>query len=160
MGERICDVRFPLESSHSPRRFSCPLSANSGYYQLTRMPALPPMPSISSPKVLAERGSSIQRQRLEKESVGMSPTLWSVGQQRRIGKDKVDAGLCGLSLLLEALAWFECRFVDEFPVGDHALILGRVIGGKLLDSEAEPLSYRETGAMDGAAALFPDGLGD
>jgi len=31
------------------------------------------------------------------------------------------------------------------------LVLGSVIGRKLLDSEAEPLSYRETGAMNGAA---------
>jgi hypothetical protein len=31
-----------------------------------------------------------------------------------------------------------------------------VVGGKLLDSEAEPMSYRQTGDMDGASALFPD----
>ena len=66
----------------------------------------------------------------------------------------------GLPLLREALAWFECRLVDEYPAGDHILVLGSVIGGKLVDSEAEPLSYRETGAMDGAAALFPDVFGD
>ena len=51
-------------------------------------------------------------------------------------------------------------FVDEYPAGDHVLVLGHVIGGKLLDSEAEPLSYRETGAMDGAAVLFPDVFDD
>ena len=66
----------------------------------------------------------------------------------------------GLPLLREALAWFECRVVAEYPAGDHVLVLGSVIGGKLLDSEAEPMSYRETGAMDGAAALFPDVFGD
>ena len=69
-------------------------------------------------------------------------------------------GRTGLPLLHEALAWFECRLVDERPAGDHMLVMGSVIGGKLLDSEAEPLSYRETGAMDGAAALFPDVFGD
>lgn len=69
-------------------------------------------------------------------------------------------GCAGLPLLHEALACFECRLVDEYPAGDHVLVLGRVIGGKLLDPEAEPLSYRETGAMDGAAALFPDVFGD
>jgi flavin reductase (DIM6/NTAB) family NADH-FMN oxidoreductase RutF len=46
--------------------------------------------------------------------------------------------------------------VGEYPAGDHALVVGKVIDGKLLDSEAEPLSYRQTGAMDGASALFPD----
>jgi flavin reductase (DIM6/NTAB) family NADH-FMN oxidoreductase RutF len=66
----------------------------------------------------------------------------------------------GLPLLREALAWFECRVVSEYPAGDHVLVLGRVIDGKLLDSEAEPMCYRETGAMDGASILYPDVLGE
>jgi hypothetical protein len=35
-----------------------------------------------------------------------------------------------------------------------------VIGGKLLDSEAEPMSYAQTGDMDGASALFPNMFSD
>jgi flavin reductase (DIM6/NTAB) family NADH-FMN oxidoreductase RutF len=65
-----------------------------------------------------------------------------------------------LPLLREALAWFECRVVSEHPAGDHMLVLGKVIDGKLLDSEAEPMLYRETGAMDGASILYPNVLGD
>jgi hypothetical protein len=53
------------------------------------------------------------------------------------------------------LAWFECEFLNE-----HPLVLGKVIGGKLWDSEAEFLSYRETGSMDDASTLFPDAFGD
>ena len=66
----------------------------------------------------------------------------------------------GLPLLREALAWFVCAFINEHPAGDHMLVLGKVTGGKLLDSEAEPMSYRETGSMDGASTLFPDAFGD
>jgi flavin reductase (DIM6/NTAB) family NADH-FMN oxidoreductase RutF len=66
----------------------------------------------------------------------------------------------GIPLLPEALAWFECRVLNEHPAGDHVLVLGKVIGGKLLDSEAEPMSYAETGDIDGASALFPDVFGD
>jgi flavin reductase (DIM6/NTAB) family NADH-FMN oxidoreductase RutF len=66
----------------------------------------------------------------------------------------------GVPLLLEALAWFECQVVGEHLTGDHVLVLGKVIDGKLLDSKAEPMGYRETGAMDGAAALFPEVFGD
>ena len=62
----------------------------------------------------------------------------------------------GLPLLREALAWFECHAVGEYPAGDHMLVLGKVVNGKLLDSAAEPMSYRQTGAMDGAVGLFPD----
>ncbi len=61
----------------------------------------------------------------------------------------------GAPLLSEALAWFECQVVDEHPAGDHVLVLGKVIEGKLLDSNAEPMAYRDTGVMDGASALFP-----
>ena len=50
--------------------------------------------------------------------------------------------------------------VGEHPAGDHVLALGKVIDGRLLDSKAEPMAYRETGAMDGASALFPDVFGD
>ena len=69
-------------------------------------------------------------------------------------------GRAGTPLLREALAWFECQVVSEHPAGDHVLVLGKVIDGRLLDSEADPMTYRETGAMDGASALFPEGFGD
>ena len=84
---------------------------------------------------------------------------------RSVGPDKLalmewTTGRIGAPLLLESLAWFECRVVGEHLAGDHVLVLGKVIDGKLLDSKAEPMTYRETGAMDGASALFPDVFGD
>jgi flavin reductase (DIM6/NTAB) family NADH-FMN oxidoreductase RutF len=69
-------------------------------------------------------------------------------------------GRTGVPLLHQSLAWFECQVTDERPAGDHVVVLGRVIDGRLLDSKAEPMIYRETGAMDGAAALFPDSFGN
>jgi flavin reductase (DIM6/NTAB) family NADH-FMN oxidoreductase RutF len=69
-------------------------------------------------------------------------------------------GRTGAPLLREALAWFECQVVGEHPAGDHVLVLGKVADGKLADSKAEPMVYRETGAMDGASALFPDVFDD
>lgn len=84
---------------------------------------------------------------------------------RPAGPDKLalmewTTGRSGVPLLLESLAWFECQVVGEHGAGDHVLVLGKVIDGKLLDSKAEPMTYRETGAMDGASALFPDVFGD
>ena len=69
-------------------------------------------------------------------------------------------GRSGLPLLRDAIAWFECQVVGEHPAGDHMLVLGKVIDGKLLDPEAEPMSYRQTSAMDGASELFPDVFGE
>jgi flavin reductase (DIM6/NTAB) family NADH-FMN oxidoreductase RutF len=80
---------------------------------------------------------------------------------RPVGADKLartewKTDRLGLPLLREALAWFECEVLHEYLAGDHVLVLGKVIDGELLDSEAEPMSHRETGAMDGAFPLFPE----
>jgi flavin reductase (DIM6/NTAB) family NADH-FMN oxidoreductase RutF len=57
-------------------------------------------------------------------------------------------------LLDEALAFFECDVVGERTTGDHQLVVARVVGGEVL-REGTPLSYAETGEMDGSAALYP-----
>ena len=57
---------------------------------------------------------------------------------------------------LDALALFECSVTAELPAGDHVLTLGRVLWGELRDPSMEPLIYRDTGNLDGAAAIFPD----
>jgi flavin reductase (DIM6/NTAB) family NADH-FMN oxidoreductase RutF len=81
----------------------------------------------------------------------------------RASADKLAAtqwkpGRTGVPLLHQAMAWFECQLVGESPAGDHVMVLGRVIDGKLNDAETEPMIYRDTGDMDGAAALFPGGF--
>lgn len=61
----------------------------------------------------------------------------------------------GTPLLDEALAWFECRVESEYPAGDHVLAVGRAVDGGVREASAAPLSYRDSGDLDGAAALFP-----
>ena len=61
----------------------------------------------------------------------------------------------GAPVLLDALAYLECRLVDRHPAGDHELVLGQVVGGRLLASEALPMTYAETGNLDGSAGVYP-----
>jgi flavin reductase (DIM6/NTAB) family NADH-FMN oxidoreductase RutF len=68
-------------------------------------------------------------------------------------------GRTGAPLLQEALAWFECKVTGDFPAGDHRLVLGKVISGKIVDQQGEPMTYRETESLDDVAELFPDVLG-
>jgi flavin reductase (DIM6/NTAB) family NADH-FMN oxidoreductase RutF len=64
-------------------------------------------------------------------------------------------GRAGAPILEEALAYFDCELAGRMPAGDHELVLGRIIDGKILDPSAAPLTYAETGDMDGSKALYP-----
>jgi flavin reductase (DIM6/NTAB) family NADH-FMN oxidoreductase RutF len=64
-------------------------------------------------------------------------------------------GRLGSPILDDAMAYFECELMGRTRAGDHELVLGRVVDGKILDQGAVPLTYADTGEMDGSAALFP-----
>lgn len=62
----------------------------------------------------------------------------------------------GAPVLDDAMACFECEFSHECRAGDHMLVVGRVTGGAVLDPNAIPMIYRDTGDMDGSSRLFPE----
>ena len=59
------------------------------------------------------------------------------------------------SVLAEALAYFDCVLSESYQAGDHELVIGRVIDGRVLAPDAVPMTYAETGDMDGSSALYP-----
>jgi flavin reductase (DIM6/NTAB) family NADH-FMN oxidoreductase RutF len=113
----------------------------------------------NSSYLLLKEGRSFSVNVLKKGQLDLADHFGRSAQTDKLALTDWTTDRLGLPLLREALAWFECQVVSEHPAGDHVLILGRVIDGKLLDSEAEPMSYRETGTMDGASTLYPDVLG-
>jgi flavin reductase (DIM6/NTAB) family NADH-FMN oxidoreductase RutF len=64
-------------------------------------------------------------------------------------------GRTGAPLLEDSLAYFDCELTGGMRAGDHELVLGRVVDGKILDARATPLTYGETGDMDGSKTLYP-----
>ena len=64
-------------------------------------------------------------------------------------------GVSGAPILDDALAYFDCELAGSINAGDHEIVVGRVIDGRILDSQAAPMSYAETGDMDGSSALYP-----
>ena len=50
----------------------------------------------------------------------------------------------GCPVLTEALAWLECHVHMTVPIGDHTLVVGRVLDGGVL-REGEPLTSTITG---------------
>lgn len=66
----------------------------------------------------------------------------------------------GVPLIDAGLAQFECVYESECSAGDHRVVVGRVVNGKLLRSDAPPMIYRDTGDADGAAMFFPERFED
>jgi len=64
-------------------------------------------------------------------------------------------GRSGAPILEQALAYFDCELAGRHRAGDHELVLGLVVDGKILDPGAAPLTYADTGDMDGSADLYP-----
>jgi flavin reductase (DIM6/NTAB) family NADH-FMN oxidoreductase RutF len=63
-------------------------------------------------------------------------------------------GSSGAPVLLDALAWLDCRVIGATPAGDHELQLARAVDGAVLTA-GTPLRYADTGDLDGSAGLFP-----
>jgi flavin reductase (DIM6/NTAB) family NADH-FMN oxidoreductase RutF len=116
-------------------------------------------PNHSSYSLLNE-GRSFSVNVLKKGQLDLADHFGQSARADKLALTKWTTDRIGLPLLCEALAWFECQVVNEHPAGDHVLVLGKVIDGKLLDAEAEPMWYRETGTMDGASTLYPEVLGE
>jgi flavin reductase (DIM6/NTAB) family NADH-FMN oxidoreductase RutF len=61
----------------------------------------------------------------------------------------------GSPVLSDALGYLDCRVAGRYPAGDHELVLGRAVGGGIFAPDESPMTYAETGNLDGSAALFP-----
>ena len=61
----------------------------------------------------------------------------------------------GAPILLSAAAYLECRITATVPAGDHQIVLGRAIGGEVIDDTADVMVYAETGDLDGSSELYP-----
>lgn len=67
-------------------------------------------------------------------------------------------GKTAAPILDDAIAFFECKYSHECEAGDHRLIIGRVTAGDVIQAQAKPMTYQETGTLDGSHVLFPKEL--
>ena len=85
------------------------------------------------------------------------------GTQSGRDRDKLDGiawtpGRHGAPILTEALAYFDCELTERLTVADREIVVGRVVGGRILDPGAAPMTYADTGDLDGSSALYPSGF--
>jgi flavin reductase (DIM6/NTAB) family NADH-FMN oxidoreductase RutF len=67
-------------------------------------------------------------------------------------------GRTGAPILTEAVAYLECRLTERIPAGDHEIVIGRPVAGEILRPDAIPLTYADTGDLDGSRELYPPSL--
>ena len=68
------------------------------------------------------------------------------------------AGRTGAPILAGAVAYLECRLTGRLPAGDHEIVVARPVAGELLLPGAIPLTYADTGDLDGSRELYPPSL--
>jgi|SRR5580704_15559225 flavin reductase (DIM6/NTAB) family NADH-FMN oxidoreductase RutF len=61
---------------------------------------------------------------------------------------RFESGTTSAPILIDPLAWFECRVVDQVRRGDHTIYVGEVVEAGLRREE-EPLTLRDTGFFYG-----------
>jgi flavin reductase (DIM6/NTAB) family NADH-FMN oxidoreductase RutF len=80
----------------------------------------------------------------------------SGGKTDKLSGQRWRPGRLGAPVLLDSVAYLECRVVNTVVAGDHELILGQVTDGELLASDATIMMYADTGDLDGSSALYPE----
>jgi flavin reductase (DIM6/NTAB) family NADH-FMN oxidoreductase RutF len=68
------------------------------------------------------------------------------------------AGRTGAPILSEAVAYLECVLTRRIPAGDHEVVIARPVAGEILLPQAIPLTYADTGDLDGSRELYPPSL--
>jgi flavin reductase (DIM6/NTAB) family NADH-FMN oxidoreductase RutF len=111
--------------------------------------------NMSHPLLVSGRGFTVNV--LKREQFDLARHFGTVSGRER---DKLAGiewrpGRLGSPILVDALAFFECRTIDRVVAGDHDIFVGEVRDGSVLCPGAEPLTYAETGDLDGSTAFFP-----
>jgi flavin reductase (DIM6/NTAB) family NADH-FMN oxidoreductase RutF len=87
------------------------------------------------------------------------------GTSRACAQDKLAGvdwypGRHGAPILTDAIAFLECLVAGQMNAGDHRIVLGRVVHGDLVNRRAPPMTYAETGNLDGSMDLYPSSFAD
>nr|WP_319398746.1 flavin reductase [uncultured Carboxylicivirga sp.] len=84
---------------------------------------------------------SILKQDAKAETIGLFG--YKSGKDTDKFKDiKYGTSLSGTPVVLEdSIAWFDCKVSQKVDVGTHIIFIGEIIENKLLDADADPLTY-------------------
>lgn len=120
----------------------------------------PPMLALSinpdhSSYALLKRGGGFSVNVLAEHQGGLAQHFSAPASTDKLGASAWQRGITGIAVIDDAIAYFECEYHDEMITGDHCIVSGLVVNGRLRQTETPVLSYAATGDMDHSAALFP-----
>lgn len=109
----------------------------------------------SSTYPLLESGRVFSVNVLGQDQLELARHFGTPGLPDKLAGIRWQSGVSGCPLLSDALAWFECEVSAIHPAGDHVIVMGQVTAGQLRNPDRLPLTYRDTGNMDGAERFYP-----
>ena len=95
-------------------------------------------------QLLAEPDTTFAVNILAEDQFELSNRFAWVKDEDRFGKGDWGQGATGAPILLDALAWLDCRIHSSHPAGDHTIYVGEVQASRVI-REAEPLVYWNQG---------------
>jgi flavin reductase (DIM6/NTAB) family NADH-FMN oxidoreductase RutF len=104
---------------------------------------------------LMKMGRAFSVNVLPSERMDLARHFGSPSERDKLADDRWRPGQTGAPILDEAVSYFECQLEFTRRAGDHVLTVGRVIGGEVLQPGATPMTYAQTGDLDGSSALYP-----
>jgi flavin reductase (DIM6/NTAB) family NADH-FMN oxidoreductase RutF len=114
--------------------------------------------NASYPLLHASGGFTVNVLKKEQQELARRFGTRSGREEDKLAGMRWRPGRNGAPVLEDALAYFDCELAGRLRAGDHELVLGRVTDGRVLAPDAVPLTYAETGDMDGSSALYPTKL--
>ncbi len=106
---------------------------------------------------LLQAGGVCSINALEKSQFALAEHFGKTGIPDKMATGQWQQDKTGAPVLLDALAYFDCRVSHYCQAGDHLLVVCTVVDagpGK----PGVPMLYRDTGNMDGSAEIYPDAL--
>ncbi len=95
--------------------------------------------------LLEEEGAVFAVNILRQDQEQLSNRFAWVKDEDRFAVGNWSRAATGAPVLVDALAWMDCRIRDRFPAGTHTIYVGEIVASAVPEPEAEPLVYWNRG---------------
>ncbi|HTQ78527.1 MAG TPA: flavin reductase family protein [Thermoanaerobaculia bacterium] len=95
--------------------------------------------------MLEEEGAVFAVNFLRNDQAYLSNRFAWLKDQDRFAEGSWGTAETGAPILLDAMAWLDCRIYARYPAGSHTIIVGEVVASGVPEDDAPPLLYWRRG---------------